>query len=291
VGASSWIVPDRVTSISLVVVGAGGGGAATNDRDPGAGNGGDLRWRNDVPVTPGQKIWIYVGAGGTAQRSNVKKGQYSGTAGGISQVRFNDEKGASILKAMGGNGGGAGRNQTPNADGSTDINASRKIGGGRGGIGGNGQGPSKATTGGGGGGAGGYTGNGGTGGYYNTKGNPGNGGGGGGGGGGAPYGGAGSGGGGVGLFGRGNNGTAGSVPPNVHVIDGRQYQGGNGSSNLHKLPLRKTFSHGGLYGGGGAGKGEFARGGDSNVVSPEHGGNGAVRIIWGPGRSFPDKAK
>lgn len=117
---------------------------------------------------------------------------------------------------------------------------------------------------GGGGGAGGYSGNGGAGGGNGSNATAGNGGGGGGG----QYGlntQAGSGGG-VGLYGTGTNGTAGSA---------NGASGGGGSSGT-----AGSTAGGGAYGGGGGGK--------ASVTIP--GGSGAVRIIWGSGRSFPSNA-
>ena len=55
-GSHSWTAPDGVTSVSVVVVGAGGGVAS---------NGGGLAYRNNISVTPGSSYSITVGAGGT----------------------------------------------------------------------------------------------------------------------------------------------------------------------------------------------------------------------------------
>lgn len=85
-------------------------------------------------------------------------------------------------------------------------------------------------------------------------------------------GGGGGGGGGVGLYGVGANGVGG-IAPNSHGAGGG---GGSGGS-------------GGVYGsttGCGAGGGtQFAASSSTHTVSP-----GAVRIIWGSGRSFPSNA-
>jgi len=55
-GSYSWTAPDGVTSVSVVVVGAGGGVGS---------NGGGLAYRNNISVTPGSSYSITVGAGGT----------------------------------------------------------------------------------------------------------------------------------------------------------------------------------------------------------------------------------
>ena len=118
---------------------------------------------------------------------------------------------------------------------------------------------------GGGGGGGGYTGNGGAGGNSNNVGNSGSGGGGGGGGGGDSGTGAnapGGGGGGVGLNGSGSSGGGGALST----------RGGGGSSGTGGTATK----NGGNYGGG------FSNSGTR--------GAGAVRIMWGSGRSFPSDA-
>lgn len=128
-------------------------------------------------------------------------------------------------------------------------------GGGAGGSGGSAQ----YAEGGGGGGAGGYAGRGGTGGRKGTSGYAGTGGAGGGGsGGGGSY--NGGNGGGVDLYGLGNSGVGG-VPPQYGV-------GGTGGNGSYVL---------GAYGGG--------------ASATPNGVDGALRIIWGPNRSFPDNAR
>ena len=143
-----------------------------------------------------------------------------------------------------------------------------------GGSGGNG-GTSTAGNASGGGGAGGYAGSGGAGGYgtsvaYNSS--AGSGGGGGGGTMGEPSPGGG-GGGGVGILGQGSNG---GVNPSGWG-GGGGYQGGGGSSGTGTTTT--VSRDGGAYGGGSAG--HFT--GSTN----NYGGSGAVRIVWGAGRSFP----
>jgi hypothetical protein len=89
----------------------------------------------------------------------------------------------------------------------------------------------------------------------------------------------------VGLYGKGVNGDGGNVPSSRN--NGKS--GKTGSKNLHKgIDLNERDSFGLEFGGGGGGKGET---GGINGVTLKHGGNGAVRIIWGPGRSFPNNAE
>ncbi len=124
----------------------------------------------------------------------------------------------------------------------------------------------------GGGGAGGYTAKGGDGGLNITDGDPGGGGSGGGGAGdysggsagiGTAYSGAG---GGVGIYGLGADGVGGDFVSGIERYDGRM----NGTAG--------SGGSGTTYGGGGGWTGS------ANVAA----GNGAVRIIWGRGRTFPN---
>ena len=86
------------------------------------------------------------------------------------------------------------------------------------------------------------------------------------------------GGGGVGVYGQGSNGVGGvaNIHPNQHPTTTGAGTGGSGGEDT-------TSSYGhtnaGNYGGGGGGGGSGAGGGNS--------GSGAVRLLWGSGRSFP----
>jgi hypothetical protein len=119
----------------------------------------------------------------------------------------------------------------------------------------------------GGGGAAGYSGTGGYGGNGAGS-NGGTGAGGGGGGGGSNSGYQGGGGGGVGLYGQGSNGGGGNT-------GGSGGGGGSGGTSGGSA----NGGAGGLYGGAAGGTG-----------GTRQGGRGAIRIIWGPSRSFPSNA-
>lgn len=130
----------------------------------------------------------------------------------------------------------------------------------------------------GGGGAGGYSGAGGNGAYSSNTGGSGSGGA--GGGGGLQAGNLGcGGGGGVGVYGVGSSGAGG-----VNLNGGSGGSGGSagiaGSSSYGG-----PGGNGGAYGGGGGGT--YGNGGGNPTGN---GGSGAVRIIWGSGRSFPSNA-
>jgi len=258
-GTFTFTVPNGCTSISAVVIGGGGGGASSQDSDEtGAGGGGGaLAYQTSIAVTPGESLTVVVGSAGAAGAA----GGNNGGAGGQSNI---NRSGTNLVAA---NGGAGGQWRGGAAAGGTVATGT----GGSGGSGGAGsdRNPSGGTnTGGGGGGAGGYSGNGGNGGSAAAgtalAGAAGAGGGGGGGGSGASN--TARGGGGVGILGAGANGTAGASNGN----------GGGGSGGANG-----TFA-GGNYGGGGAG----ASGSNTNFAGGG-GSVGAVRIIWGTGRSYP----
>jgi len=134
-----------------------------------------------------------------------------------------------------------------------------------GGNGGNGSSSTSSSFASGGGGAGGYLGNGGNGGFYTGLATAGAGGAGGGGGGGS-NGYLGGVGGAVGIYGIGSDGAAG-------VYNGGN--GGNGSINVSNGTLASA-----VFGYG-------ARSDDRNTSGTTDGGDGAVRIVWGRGKTYP----
>lgn len=217
-GTYSWIVPQRVFSISALCVGAGGGARRYDSSLGGSGGGGGgLRYAKKIPVTPGETLTVTVGAGVT------------GADGGNTTIA----RGSIILLQA--NGGVYGFN-FPGAGGAgTTLDSN--IGGGDGGSGG-GKG-SNQPEGAGGGGAGGYSGNGGR---AFTPSEPGAGGGGGAGGKGFNQN-PGAAGGGVGILGEGASGIAGvnGPPPTA---------GGPGSGGI----VGATNIDPGMYGGGAGGR-------------------------------------
>lgn len=254
-GTYNWVVPFGVTSICAVAVGGGGGGRQASNLATSYGSGGGggaLRARNGIPVTPGQTLTIVVGAGGTVGVSA------NGGTGGASSVS------GSGFTTMTANGGQGGLNTGANASGGTSTGSPGTSGfSGNGGTGG--AGSTTLAQPGGGGGAGGYSsvGGGGGSGASPSGANGGSGGGSGGGGGAGPNSSAGAAGdgGGVSLYGRGPGGIGGGV-------------GVSGTAG--------SYGFGKKFGGGG-------RGG-STTYPAQPGGGGAVRIMWGEGRSFPDAA-
>jgi hypothetical protein len=255
-GTYTFTVPGGVTSISAVCIGGGGGGGGSEDSDEpgGGGGGGALAYQSSIAVTPGESLTVVVGAGGVS-------GNPSGNGGAGGQSRIHRSE-TNLVAANGGGGGNHGRNSTTAAAGGTVVTGT----GGAGGSGGAPNGARTSSNGSGGGGAGGYSGAGGNGAEWDGAPAATAGAGGGGGGGGFGTGNTTRGGGGVGILGSGANGAAG----------GSNTSGGGGSGGA-----TGTFA-GGAYGGGGAGR----SGADTNS-SGGAGGVGAVRIIWGTGRSYP----
>jgi hypothetical protein len=258
-GTYTWIAPPGVTKVSAVCIGGGGSGYRSWSSQ--GGGGGGLGWKNNIPVSPGSSYTVVVGDAG--------RDRY-GAAGGTSYFIGTG--------TVSGYGGG-----NPTSGSSTSGPNSNSYGGGwtgdGGGAGGN---PSY-----GGGGAGGYTGRGGgqgetmwgygygaaSGGCYYSS----------------TYGSGG--GGGVGIWGKGYDGYY--FTSCVGAITTASYGGGgNGGSgggrghygeNPFISPGYESYTPaGGNYGGGGGGSGTSG----STFGGP--GGVGAVRLIWGQGRAFPD---
>lgn len=258
-GSHSFTVPPGVTKISYAVIGGGGGGGVGSENF-GAGGGGACAYRNNVTVTSGQNVIVFVGAGGAGAPSTLLNSSSSGDFGSTGQTSYVEVSG--VRTNAGGGQGGVGNSGQSNGG----TISGTYTGGGAGGKGG-------AKLAAGGGGAGGFTGAGGNGARWwspAVNATAGSGGGGGGGGSGrvntttssSARGGFGGGG------GAQTNGTAG---PNTTVIG----SGNNGSSGSN------TFAS------AGAGAGAF--GGNTGAsVSGASGGTGAVMIIWdGNSRQWP----
>ena len=290
-GTSTWVAPSGVVIVSVVCVGGGGASGKGTNYFGAGGAGGGLAYKNNVTVVPGTSYTVTVGAGGAGYSGGGVAGSLSSANGGNS----------GFLTTVAGGGQHGGGNGTITTSGQPVGGAPSGTydGGGTGGRceGGYSGNPYFSS---GGGGAGGYSGAGGKG-AGSLIGNgtlvsatAGAGGGGGGGGsrkvttGTTGYGGAG--GGGVGLNGQGANGAAGlndsttveASQVNVNVGGGGGSGGGRGNLSTNTTG---TGGAGGLYGGG-AGSSH----GTNTVGIGAAGGNGAVRIMWGPGRSFPSNA-
>ena len=238
----NWTVPSDhdIDYISVVCVGGGGGGS--QQHDGASGSGGGLSYKNNIPVSPGDVVAIWVGGGGSNPNNYPNSTVYPGYP---SYIRVN---GVTYATAGGGGGGDDGANAPPvfNIPAGSGGSGSGIDGGGTGGFGSH----SNTGTRMGGGGAGGYSGVGGNAGPangYPIVGHPGGSspfnppspvvgqaGSGGGGGGGQSFnaGEGGGGGGGVGLYGQGTSGgvtnSTGQWNPYWYAIWG---QGGSTAHN------------------------------------------------------------
>ena len=292
-GSFSWICPANVTSVSVVCVGSGSTSVTSNNGNQGS-SGGGLGYINNYSVTPGQSYAVQVGGPNGANNAPWVSGTGSTYYEGPADTFFVNR---TTVK-----GGGGWTNS--NGYGGFSVNRGDYVGdgGGNGGGGGGRYGGSQYSSGdGGGGGAGGYSGDGGNGGragwayyqYAGLAGSPGTGGAGGGGGGGGGNAGPG---GGVGIYGEGGNGEGGvrygGGPGGYGPGKGGggskdpYGDGGHGSSiggqaiqnggDIFSYPGDSQRRVAGNYGAGGTPKTRSAR--------------GAVRIMWGTGRSFPNNA-
>jgi hypothetical protein len=273
--STSWTVPAGVTSISAVVVGGGAGGMHAPQNGVGsAGGGGGLTYANQFSVTPGETLTVVAGKGGNG---GIKISSVVAEDGGHSYIQrattninliiaYSGAVDKSLVTVtssagIGGVGGGSVTNVSYQGGNGAPSETTQKgtRGAGQGGYGddggiativrGGGTNPSGGGTNGGG--AGGY-------GVATTVGK----------GGGCSGSGGGGGGGGVNLYGT----STGTLPSSVN-LDGSP-GGLGGASSAHGQP-------GGGFGGGGGSADDAATQGGGD------GGDGAVRIIWGPGRSFP----
>ena len=281
-GTFTWVCPLNVDNVCVVCVGGGGSGGAILYET--GGGGGGLGWRNNIPVTPGERYTVVVGSGGLY---------------GLNEGNGGDSYFQNPEIVLG--GGGLGGNY--------DFDNGGRFVGQGGGKGGGTAGANIVAHGGSG--AGGYDGNGGDA-NNNSAGSPGNGGGGGAGqDAGVYYGMRGNGGGGVGIYGQGASGKGGGNiiwEPNNNQSDNQagwlDYSGpgpGKGGSPNHGTgtdgtkgsveredPWEGGNGNGGFPGGGG---GQQEGGNPYDYYAegtPGRGGGGAVRILWGPGRRFPN---
>lgn len=287
VGSYTFTAPAGVTSVSVCCIGAGANtiGGLTQVGGQDGGGGGALAYANNISVTPGANYTVVVGAGTSgANRVSSFNTNSCRVNGG------NGSTGGTVVNGTGGSGGNGGAaNQGYSGEGGRTV----------------------LYGGGGGGGAGGYSGAGGNGGANNSNGtttnggngSAGSGGGAGGGGGGAGYNYyinsefyyygilTGRPGGGTGIKGTGANGPGGTgAPMNGEANSG--YGGSDGETNI-------SNNTGGAYGGGAPSTGAYytwdpindsggaeVKVGGGNI----NGSKGAVRIIWGTGRSYPSTA-
>ena len=252
-GTYTFTVPAGVTSVCVLCVGGGQGGGAYS------GAGGSLAYSNNISVTPGASITLTVGSGGYP---NDVTGGSGGTTGGASTFGSGP-----TVRAVGGNDSRVNIGSVSYSGGAGYAYASGA--GGAGGYSGAGGTQSSTSING----SGGAGGAGGTGAQYNDGTNA--------------YTSGGAGGGGVGLLGSGTSGLAGANSSSYGADSG-------GSSGVDgPYDAYSAGGNGGSYGGGG-GAGSYVFNIPTSFFSSTtyggYGAVGAVRIIWGSGRSYPSNA-
>ena len=284
-GTYNWTVPAGVCFISMVGIGGGGAGGSAQGTQLGywgkGGGGAALAW-STAAVVPGDIIKIDVGVGGSST-------DFENNGNGATTYICHVGNNCAFLSA----GGGAGAPPSGELTSYTNLalggtytvdNSNIASGGGNGGAGGGivrftePNGNIGFGYPGGGGGAGGYAGNGGDAGPRSSidiYGLPGSGG--------AGGGGYRKSGGGTGIWQIGQNGVGGTDP------DGQP--GANGSVGSTTYRAYGTFNTptSGYYGYGAGGQ-RWPGDNIDYVVPGNSGGNGAVRIVWGGGRTYSDNA-
>jgi hypothetical protein len=101
--STNWTVPTGITQIRVQIAGGGGGGGYNSSGSETSGSCGGFV-TGEIPVTPGEVLTIFAGAGGTGFSSGTNVGR-GGTGSYIA-------RGATILGGAGGGGGGSSNGNT-----------------------------------------------------------------------------------------------------------------------------------------------------------------------------------
>ena len=173
-GATTWVVPAGVTSLTIETWGAGGsGGRRTSTGRAGGGGGGAYSRTTSLAVSPGQTIYINVGAGGDGSSAtpgpggdswaralvnavptsvtegvlakggnsvpiNTETGANGGSeASGVGNIRYSGGNGASVVTTNTGGGGSSAGTSSNGVNSTTTTGATAPSGGGNGGNGNN----------------------------------------------------------------------------------------------------------------------------------------------------------
>jgi hypothetical protein len=110
-GTNTFVVPSYVTNVRVYMWGAGGGGGAsvTSGSTGGAGGSGAFL-KADIQVTPGNTLYIHVGAPGLAGNTSSRRGGGGGGLTGLfdtANVALSTNTALAIVGSGGGGGGGA----------------------------------------------------------------------------------------------------------------------------------------------------------------------------------------
>lgn len=100
-GTYEWLCPLGINSVSVVCIGGGGSGGGRDypiTRAGGGGGAGGLGWKNNIPVIPGRRYTVVVGAGGVSALNTP-----NGAGGNGGDSYFID---TTTVTGRGGTGGG-----------------------------------------------------------------------------------------------------------------------------------------------------------------------------------------
>lgn len=105
-GASTYVVPDGITSLTVRTWGGGGGGAGGGSSGVGGSGGGGGSVYATIPVTPGETLNLYVGGGGAGGNYNSGGNDAGGGGGGGGYTSIYRGSTPLVIAAGGGGGGG-----------------------------------------------------------------------------------------------------------------------------------------------------------------------------------------
>lgn len=108
-GVYEWIVPEGVYKVCTLMIGPGSTGWANGNNAYG-GVGGGVRWKNDIDVTPGQKVQVIVGTGGVqdtvTSAGNINRVENTASSSILGVAAGNYAFGTPLGNGVGGGNGG-----------------------------------------------------------------------------------------------------------------------------------------------------------------------------------------
>lgn len=108
---TDWTVPDQVQEVTIECLGAEGGDAENADGMWGGNGGaGGRAYAEQIPVTPGETLYIRFPDGGHGATADSSFGSDGADGGAAADVRQGGTSGGDIIIIAGGGGGGGGAN-------------------------------------------------------------------------------------------------------------------------------------------------------------------------------------
>lgn len=140
----TWTVPNAHDIDYISVVCVGGGGSGEQAHDGASGSGGGLSYKNNIPVSPGDTVAIYVGGGGSNPNNYPNSTAYPGypsyiRVGGVTYATATGGGGGypapgpsawNIPQGQGGPGAGGNTTGGGNAGSGSHSNTGTRMGGG-----------------------------------------------------------------------------------------------------------------------------------------------------------------